>query len=64
MSSNHSNVYKSIWRAKYVHEHHAYDKINSGYVNVGSFPQYFWCHLSWDACHVWTNNYVQMYKVL
>ena len=39
MSSNHSNVYKRIWRAKYVHEHHAYDKIGSGYVNAGSFTQ-------------------------
>ena len=39
MSRNYSNVDKSIWRDKYVHEHHAYDKNNAGYVNVRSFPQ-------------------------
>ena len=39
MSSNYSNAYKRLWRAKYVHEHHAYSKNNGGYVNAGSFPQ-------------------------
>ena len=38
MNRNYSNVYK-IWTDKYVHEHHAYDKNNAEYVNVGSFPQ-------------------------
>ena len=35
-----------IWRDKYIHEHHAYEKNknknknkNAGYVNVGSFQQ-------------------------
>ena len=37
MSKNYSNVEKRIWTN--VHEHHAYDKNNAGYVNVGSFPQ-------------------------
>ena len=32
-----SNAEKRIWTDKYVHEHHAYDKNNAGYVNVGSF---------------------------
>ena len=39
MNRNYSNVDKKIWTDKYVHEHHAYDKNNAGYVNVGSFPQ-------------------------
>ena len=30
---------KKIWRVKYVHERHAYDKNNTGYVNVGTFLQ-------------------------
>ena len=29
----------SILFCKYFHEHHAYDKNNAGYVNMGSFPQ-------------------------
>ena len=37
MSNNYSNVEKRIWTN--VHEHHAHDKNNAGYVNVGSFPQ-------------------------
>ena len=30
-----------IWRDKYIHEHHAYEKKkkNAGYVNVGTFQQ-------------------------
>ena len=39
MDKNYSNVDKRIWTDKYVHEHHAYDKNNGGYVNVGSFLQ-------------------------
>ena len=39
MSSNYSNVYKRLWRAKYLHEDHTYDKNNGGSVNVGSFPR-------------------------
>ena len=39
MNRNYSNVYKRIWTDKYVHEHHAFDKNNTGYVNVRSFPQ-------------------------
>ena len=39
MSNNYSNVVKRIWRDKYVHEDHAYDQNNAGYVNVGPFPQ-------------------------
>ena len=39
MKSNYSNVAKRIWTDKYVYENHAYDKNNTGYVNVGSFPQ-------------------------
>ena len=39
MNRNCSNVEKRIGTDKYVHEHHAYDKRNAGYVNVGSFPQ-------------------------
>ena len=35
MNRNYSNVDTD----KYDHEHHAYDKNNPGYVNVGSFPQ-------------------------
>ena len=34
-----ANVVKKIWRDKYVHEHHAYDKNNARYVNMGFFPQ-------------------------
>ena len=36
---NYNNVEKKIWRVKYIHEHHAYDKKNAGYVNVGTLPQ-------------------------
>ena len=39
MSSNCSNVVKKIWRDKYVHEHHAYDKNNARYVNMAFFTQ-------------------------
>ena len=39
MNRNYSNVDKRIWTDKYVHEHHAYDKNDGGYVNVGSFLQ-------------------------
>ena len=39
MIRNYSNVEIKIWTDKYVHEHHAYDKNNAGYVNVGTFPQ-------------------------
>ena len=39
MNRNYSNVVKIIWTDKYVYENHAYDKNNTGYVNVGSFPQ-------------------------
>ena len=38
MNRNYSNVKKRIWTDKYVHEHHAHDKNNAGYVDVGSFP--------------------------
>ena len=37
MNRNYSYVKKRIWADKYVHEHHAYDKNNAGYVNVGRF---------------------------
>ena len=36
---NRNYVERRIWTDKYVHEHHAYDKNNAGYVNVGFFPQ-------------------------
>ena len=39
MDRNYSNVDKIIWADKYVHEHHAYDKNNARYMNVGYFPQ-------------------------
>ena len=40
MNRNYSNPDKKTWTdKKYVHEHHAYDKNNAGYVKVGSFPQ-------------------------
>ena len=39
MNRNYSNVEIKIWTDKNVHEHHAYDKNNAGYVNVGTFPQ-------------------------
>ena len=39
MSRNYSNIDKRIRTDKYVHDHHAYDKNNGGYVHVGSFPQ-------------------------
>ena len=38
MKRNYSNIDKRIWTDEYVHEHHAHDKNNTGYVNVGSFP--------------------------
>ena len=50
MNRNYSNVDKRIWTDKYVHEHHAYDKNNAGYVNVGSFPQQIWCHCKLRKC--------------
>ena len=39
MKRHYSNVDKRIWTDKFVNEHHAYDKINAGYVNVRAFPQ-------------------------
>ena len=39
MSRNYSNVDKRIWADKCAHEHHANDRNNAGYENVGSFPQ-------------------------
>ena len=39
MNRNYSTADKRIWTDKYVHELHAYDKNNAGYVNVGSFSQ-------------------------
>ena len=39
MNRNYSNIEKRIWKDKYVHEHHAYDKNNAGYVSVGFSPQ-------------------------
>ena len=30
---------KKVEHYAYVHEHHAYDKSNTGYVNVGTFLQ-------------------------
>ena len=50
MNRNYSNVDKRIWTDKYFHEHHSYDKYNAGYVNVGSFPQYIWCHCKLRKC--------------
>ena len=38
MKRNYSNIDKRIWTDEYVHEHHAHDKNNAEYVNVGSFP--------------------------
>ena len=38
MNRNYSNAGKRIWTDKYVHNHHAYDKNSTGYLNVGSFP--------------------------
>ena len=35
INKNYSNAEKRKWTDKYVHEHHAYDKNNAGYVNVG-----------------------------
>ena len=34
-----STMLTKIWRDKYIHEHHAYEKKNAGYVNVGTFQQ-------------------------
>ena len=48
MSSNYSNVEKRIWTN--VHEHHAHDKNNAGYVNVRSFPQQIQCHCKMRKC--------------
>ena len=31
-----NNVNKKIWRVEYVNEHHAYDKNNAAYANVGT----------------------------
>ena len=39
MNRNYSNIDKRIWTDKYVYEHHAYDKNNAGYANMGFFPQ-------------------------
>ena len=43
-AKNYSTVGKRIWTEKYIHEHHTYDKNNTGYVNVGSFSQQIQCH--------------------
>ena len=47
---NRNYVERRIWTDKYVHEHHAYDKNNAGYVNVGSFPQQIQCHCKMRKC--------------
>ena len=39
MNRNYRTIDKRIWTNKYVHEHHAYDKNNAGYLNIGFFPQ-------------------------
>ena len=39
MNRNDSNADKKLWRVPYVHENHAYDENNAGYVNVGNFLQ-------------------------
>ena len=39
MNRNYSNVDERIWTDRYVHEHHAYDKNNAGYVNLELFLQ-------------------------
>ena len=57
-----SNAEKRIWTDKYDHEHHAYDKNNAGYVNVGSFHNWSGVIVNWEK--VWTNSCVQMYKLL
>ena len=44
MDRNYSNVDKRIWNDKYVHEYHAYNKNNAGYVNAGIIPHQKWCH--------------------
>ena len=36
MNKNYSNVNKKIWRVECVNEHHAYDKNNATYGNVGT----------------------------
>ena len=36
MNKNYSNVNKKIWTVEYVNEHHAYDKNNAAYANVGT----------------------------
>ena len=38
MNRNYSNIDKRIW-ADMLHVHHAYDKNNAGYMNIGFFPQ-------------------------
>ena len=35
MNRNYSNAEKRKWTDKYVHEHHAYDKNNAGYIECG-----------------------------
>ena len=62
MNRNYSYVKKRIWTDKYVHEHHAYEKNNAGYVNVGRFHHKAGVIVNWG--NVRTNNYDQMYKVL
>ena len=39
MNRNYSKVDKKIWRVKYIHEDHAYDKNIARYVNMTTFPQ-------------------------
>ena len=50
MNKGYSNVDKKIWTDNCVNEHHAYDKINARYVNVGSLPQQIWCHCKLKKC--------------
>ena len=47
---NYNNINKRMWTYKYVHELYAYGKNNVGYVNVGSFPQWIWCHCKLRKC--------------
>ena len=50
MNRNYSNVEKKIWADKYVHEHHAYDKNNAGYMNVRIFTQKIWLQCKLGKC--------------
>ena len=50
MNRNYSNVDKRIQTDTYFHEYHAYDKNNSGYLNVGSIPQQIQSHYKLRKC--------------